>query len=178
MTSACTRRLAAEALALLLGLATLPALALESDRDQPMEIAATGSDIDLNAGVHRLVGGVEIRQGTLLIQADSGEVHQPARDAEVTRVVLEGQPARLEQALDNAAGFMRASARRIDYDRSSNTVVLTGGVRIEEPRGTLSGERVSYDITQGRIQGQSGGAEDRVRFTIPPRPRDGERGAD
>lgn len=161
-------------LAMLLALAAAatgaPAWALEADRDQPMEIAANSSDINLESGVHLLTGSVEIRQGSLLIQAASGEVHQPGQGAEVTRVVLDGEPATLEQALDNAAGQMRASARRIDYDRAGDTVVMTGGVRIEEPRGTLTGERVTYNIAQGRIQGQSSGEDGRVRFVIPPRP--------
>ena len=162
--------LLAPLLALALAATGAPAWALEADRDQPMEIAANSSDINLESGVHLLTGAVEIRQGSLLIQAASGEVHQPGQGAEVTRVVLEGEPATLEQALDNAAGQMRASARRIDYDRAGDTVVMTGGVRIEEPRGTLTGERVTYNIAQGRIQGQSSGEDGRVRFVIPPRP--------
>lgn len=149
------------------------AIALESDRDQPMDIVASGSDSDLNTGIHQLIGNVEIRQGSLLIQADRGEVHQPGDNQEVTRVILEGSPARMQQSLDNAAGQMRASARRIDYDRANDTVVLTGNVRIDEPRGTLSGERVVYNIAQGRIQGQGQAGDDgRVRFVIPPRVRD------
>lgn len=144
-------------------------VALESDRHQPMDIAADNSDSDLSTGVHQLIGKVEIRQGSLLIQAERGEVHQSGNNQEVNRVVLEGTPARMEQALDNAGGHMRARARRIDYDRAGDTVVLTGGVRIDDPRGTLTGERVIYNIAQGRIQGQGGGGEDgRVRFVIPP----------
>jgi lipopolysaccharide export system protein LptA len=177
MTSICNRhRLADLALVAVLALPLAPAMALERDRDQPMEITAQGSDTNLETGMHTLIGKVEIRQGSLLIQADRGEVHQPSGAEEVSRVVLEGTPARLEQALDNGAGFMRARAARIDFNRASNTVVMTGGVQIEDPRGTLSGERVSYDIAQGRVQGQSSGDDGRVRFVIPPRTRavDGE----
>lgn len=169
MTSICTRHRRVElCLLLAIALPAFPALSLESDRDQPMEITAQGSDTNLESGTHTLIGKVEIRQGSLLIQADRGEVHQPSGGEEVSRVILEGSPARLEQALDNAAGHMRARAARIDYDRARNTVILTGGVRIDEPRGTLSGERVSYDIAQGRVQGQSSGEDGRVRFVIPP----------
>ncbi len=165
-------------LLLALAMAALPAMALDADRDQPMEITAQGSDTNLESGTHTLIGSVEIRQGSLLIQADRGEVHQPSGGEEVSRVVLEGSPARLEQALDNGAGYMRASAARIDFDRASNTVVMTGGVRIEDPRGTLSGERVSYDIAQGRVQGRSSGDDGRVRFVIPPRARAADSEAD
>lgn len=177
MTSACNRHRRAERLAALALLFAAGGLqALETDRDQPMEISARSSDADLASGVYTLTGGVEIRQGSLLIQSDAAEVHQPEQDAEVTRVVLTGSPARMEQALDNAAGRMRASAARIDYDRRGDAVLLTGNVRIEEPRGTLTGQRVTYDIARGRVQGQAGSGDgERVRFVIPPRPRAAER---
>lgn len=169
------RRPTAELICLLaLTLPAVGAQALQSDRNQPMEVSAIGSEMDLNTGTYRLNGGVEIVQGSLRIEADTGEVHQPSDSAEVSRVVLQGSPARLEQALDNAAGHMRASARTIDYDRSADTVVLTGDVRIQEPRGTLTGERVTYNIAQGRVQGQSGGGDSRVRFVIPPRAREAD----
>lgn len=171
MTSDSTRLRVEPGLLLALLLPTLPVAALESDHEQPMEILARDSDTDLEAGVHRLIGNVEIRQGSLYIHAERGEVHQPGRTEEITRVILEGSPALLEQALDNGAGHMRARAARIDFDRGANTVVLTGNVRIEDPRGTLSGERIVYDIAHGRIQGHSGGDDGRVRFVIPPRTR-------
>ena len=152
---------------------SIPAVqALESDRDQPMDIQAVDSDTNLNSGVLKLIGNVRITQGSLLIEADTGEVHQPEQAAAVTRVILEGAPACLEQELDNAAGKMRACSRKIDYNRETDSVILTGNVRIEEPRGTLTGERVTYNIAQGRVQGQSGGGDSRVRFVIPPRTRD------
>lgn len=179
MTSACIHRRIAASLLALAGTALLAASAqaLESDRDQPLEVAARSSNTDLNTGVYELTGDVEIRQGSLHIQADRGEVHRPGENEDVTRVVLEGSPARLEQALDNAAGQMRARAQRIDYDRRADIVVLTGAVRIEEPRGTLTGERVTYDVARGRVQGESGGEDGRVRFVIPPKAREPDSGS-
>lgn len=155
-----------------MALFTVAGHGLESDRDQPMDIRAIDSDTDLNSGVLKLIGDVVITQGSLRIEAETGEVHQPEQAAAVTRVTLEGSPACLEQELDNAAGKMRACSRKIDYDRRTDAVVLTGNVRIEEPRGTLTGERVTYNIAEGRVQGQSAGGDSRVRFVIPPRAKE------
>lgn len=181
MTSNCNHRRFADrrflpllGIAAALALTTFSAAALESDRDQPMDIQAVDSDTDLNSGVLKLIGNVSITQGSLRIEAETGEVHQPEQAAAVTRVILEGSPACLEQDLDNAAGKMRACSRKIDYDRQNDSVVLTGNVRITEPRGTLTGERVTYNIAEGRVQGQSGGGESRVRFVIPPRAREAD----
>lgn len=163
------RRLPGLLAAALLCLA-LPALALESDRHQDMTIESDTSDSDIERGVVRLSGHVTIEQGSLRIDADSGEIHQDRSSGEIARVLLEGTPARMEQALDNAAGHMRASARRIDYDAARDTVVLSGDVRIVEPRGTMTGQQISYDIARGSIRGQSGAGEgERVRLTLPGR---------
>ena len=154
---------------------SLPAFAvhaLESDRNQPMDIEADDSDADLNTGVVKLIGAVRINQGSLKIEADAGEIHRTGEAGDISRVLLEGSPTCLEQQLDNAAGMMRACSSRVEYDVSSDTVVLTGNVRIEEPRGRLTGERVTYDIARGRVQGQSGGGDGRVRLVIPPRTGD------
>lgn len=153
---------------------SLPAFAvhaLESDRNQPMDIEANDSDADLNSGVVKLIGAVRINQGSLKIEADTGEIHRTGEAGDISRVLLEGNPTCLEQQLDNAAGMMRACSNRVEYDVSRDTVVLTGNVRIEEPRGRLTGERVTYDIARGRVQGQSGG-DGRVRLVIPPRAGD------
>jgi len=141
-----------------------------------MDIEAIDSDSDLNTGVLKLIGGVKINQGSLKIDATTGEIHRTAEASDISKVILEGSPTCLEQKLDNAAGTMRACSSKMEYDISAESVVLTGNVRIEEPRGTLTGERVTYDIAQGRVQGQSGGGDSRVRFVIPPRARepDGE----
>lgn len=175
MTSACIRRRLAD-LGCLFALAAFAStgLALESDRNQPMNIEAIDSDSDLNTGTLKLIGGVKIDQGSLKIDADTGEVHRHAETADISRVILEGNPTCLEQALDNAAGTMRACSNRLEYDIASESVVLTGNVRIQEPRGTLTGERVTYDIAKGRVQGQSGGGDSRVRFVIPPREREAD----
>lgn len=173
MTSACTRRRLAD-LACSLVLATLafPGLALESDRNQPMDIEAIDSDSDLTTGVLKLIGGVKINQGSLKIDATTGEVHRTTEASDISKVILEGNPTCLEQQLDNAAGTMRACSAKMEYDIAADSVVLTGNVRIEEPRGTLTGERVTYNIAQGRVQGQSGGGDSRVRFVIPPRAKE------
>lgn len=158
---------------------SLPAFAvqaLESDRNQPMDIEAVDSDGDLNTGVLKLIGEVRINQGSLKIDADNGEIHRTGEAADISRVVLEGSPTCLEQQLDNAAGMMRACSNRLEYDVSSETIVLTGNVRIEEPRGQMTGQRVTYDIARGRVQGQSGGGDSRVRLVIPPRAGDADDG--
>jgi lipopolysaccharide export system protein LptA len=61
---------------LLYGLITTTANALQSDRQQPLEINADTSDGTLGDGRSELRGNVEIRQGSLIIRADVAEVEK------------------------------------------------------------------------------------------------------
>jgi lipopolysaccharide export system protein LptA len=113
-------------------------------------------------------GGVTITQGSLRIQAARAEISM--RGGDPSRAVLTGSPVRLSQQLDNGTP-MSAVATRVDYDLTSETVVFTGGVSITQPRGTLSGARVVYNMRTGQVSsGSGGGAEGgRVKMRILPR---------
>jgi lipopolysaccharide export system protein LptA len=86
--------------------------------------------------------------------------------------VLEGQPATLGQDLDDG-GRLDARARVIDYDVASGIVVLTGAVEIDQPRGSLRGERVTYDLNTGQLTGGGEGVPGRVSLRINPKPAAG-----
>ncbi len=80
--------------------------------------------------------------------------------------MLTGSPATLKQVNDNGEP-MNARASRIVYTLDSDVVVLTGGVVIEQARGNMRGERVTYDLKTGRLNG--GGEGGRVKMTILPK---------
>ena len=46
-------------------------------------------------------------------------------------------------------------------------MVLTGGVVVEQTRGTLRGETIKYDLATGRLDG--GGDGSRVQMRIMPK---------
>lgn len=154
------------AAALLLGIIPGPASALQSDREQPMDIAADATDAVLSdSGTAILKGNVTISQGSLKIQAAQATLTRAS--GEVRRAVLTGSPATVQQQLD-AGGQMTASAATIDYDLAGNTLELTGNVVIDQPEGSLRGERVRYHIADGRIEGGAPGS--RVQMRIPGKP--------
>lgn len=145
--------------------AATPALAKSSDRQQPMDISADSTDAVMeDNGMSVLKGNVSIRQGTLEVNADRAEVHRVAGD--IQRIVLTGAPARLKQVSD-AGEAMEAEARQVTYTLSEDIMLLTGAVQVRQPRGTLSGETVRYDIGTGRLNG--GGDGQRVNMRILPK---------
>lgn len=164
MTAIDPRKTAVLVAALLL--AAVPALARQSDRNQPMDIEAGAAEHSVDGSTPTVLsGGVTITQGTLRARADRAEVTVLGGDP--SRVVLIGSPATLRQQMDDGT-LMDATATRMDYDVTREVMVLTGNVRIEQPRGTLAGERVVYNMLTGQVT--SGGEDSgRVRMRIMPR---------
>lgn len=150
---------------LAIALASGPALAKSTDRQQPMDLDANNMDALLtDDSVSVLEGNVRIRQGTLEVDADRAEIHRKA--GEIDRIVLTGGPVRLRQVSDQGEP-MDATAAQVVYTMSSEVMLLTGNVVITQPRGNLRGETVKYDITTGRLDG--GGDGQRVQMRILPR---------
>ena len=155
--------------ALLAGLSTLAlpplAQAKSSDRSAPMDIESGRTDALLtDDGDTVLTGGVTITQGTLNVQSDKATIYRKAGD--ISQVVLTGAPATLSQVNDNGEP-MHARASQIVYTLSSDLVVLTGDVVIEQTRGTLRGQTIKYDLKSGRLDG--GGDGSRVKMRIMPK---------
>ncbi|MGH8086291.1 MAG: lipopolysaccharide transport periplasmic protein LptA [Lysobacter sp.] len=162
-----TLRHSASWLLIALAVACSPAaLARKSDRNQPMDITAgkqQGSLDDATPTV--LSGGVTIDQGSL--HAESSRAEISTRGGDISRVLFTGSPARLKQVLDDGSP-MNAVANKIDYNVNNETVVFTGDVVIQQPRGSLSGERVVYNMVNGQVTSGGEGAG-RVRMRILPK---------
>lgn len=160
-------RQAATWLLVALAIACSPsALARKSDRKQPMLVDAgmqQGSLDDATPTV--LSGGVTIDQGSL--RAEAGRAEISTRGGNISRVLFIGTPARLKQVLDDGSP-MNAVANRIDYNVNNETVVFTGNVTIKQPRGSLSGERVVYNMASGQVT-SGGEGSGRVKMRILPK---------
>ena len=158
-------RLVATSLILFAVMLPCAAQAKSADRNQPMDIEADHTDAMLGDDSDSILSGnVRITQGTLEVGADKAVIHRKGGD--ISQVVLNGSPARLKQVSDTGEP-MNAQARQIVYTLTSDLVLLTGGVVIEQTRGTLRGETIKYDLKSGRLDG--GGDGSRVKMRIMPK---------
>lgn len=136
-----------------------------TDRKQPMDVAADRTDAMLgDDSDSTLYGNVKITQGSLEVDADKAVIHRKGGD--ISQVVLTGSPATLRQTADNGEP-MTARAQQIVYTLSSDVIVLSGDVVIEQPRGNLRGQTIKYDLNTGRLDG--GGDGNRVQMRILPK---------
>ena len=136
-----------------------------ADRNQPMDIRADNSEAVLSDDSDStLNGNVVITQGSLEVKADKAVIHR--KKGSIESVLLTGAPALLKQISDNGEP-MTARAERIAYDLDNDKVVLTGGAVVEQPRGNMNGETITYDLKTGRLNG--GGDGKRVQMRLMPK---------
>jgi len=131
---------------------SVPLSALETDRQEPLEVTANSTDGTLGDGVTTLRGNVDIRQGTLHITANEAEVNKI--DGRVSSVTFRGAPASLEQEIEEQ-GLVQATANVIDYQVASGLVTLEGNADVRHPQYQISGELLTYDLNIQHFQGNS-----------------------
>lgn len=166
----------ARTLALLLAVAIAGAAgARNSDRNKAMEIEAGHQSGTFSAdSVNVLSGGVHVSQGSLDIR--SGTASVTVADGDPVRAVFSGNPVVLKQEMDDGTP-MTARADNIDYNLRTEIVVFTGNVSIEQPRGSMRGERVVYNLQTGNVE-SGGEGSGRVRLRILPRGARGDASGD
>ena len=140
-------------------------LALESDRQQPLEVHADTTDGTLGDGKAVLKGNVEIRQGTLLVQADVAEVEKV--EGRVRRVILTGKPVQLQQEIEEQ-GLVTAKALKIEYEVATGIITLSGAADVVHPQYQVRGETLIYDMKLQHFQGNGGDGNGRIQIQLDP----------
>jgi len=150
----------------------LGAAALESDRQQPIQVQADSVELDNRTGVSTYRGNVVLEQGTLHLEADLLKVYRG--NDELDRIEAEGRPVRLRQRPEGAAADVEGEALRLEYRAAADRLLLEGSASVRQGGDLFSGERIEYDIVHSRVQasGQDNGSG-RVHAIIQPR-SDGE----
>lgn len=165
--------IAATGLALALLAAAGGAGARTSDRNQPMDIEAARSDCGLGENATcTFTGQATVTQGTLRIVAEKAVVTQVA--GKPSRAQFSGGVS-LQQEMDDGDRIEARSAN-VDYDMRNEVIVFTGNVNITQQRGSLSGERVVYNLKTGQLESGGGTGGGRVKMRILPKQAGGASG--
>lgn len=146
---------------------SVPALAWakSSDRNQPIYLDSNNQEGVMDGNSTNVwTGNVTLKQGTLDIAAQRAELTQ--RDGDPSQAVFTGSPVKLRQQQDDGT-WMDATANRIEYDMSTETITLIGNYTVKSPRGSNSGQRMVYNTKTGNMQ--SGGDGTRVKTVIQPK---------
>ncbi|MBS0555852.1 MAG: lipopolysaccharide transport periplasmic protein LptA [Proteobacteria bacterium] len=159
--------------------------ALGTDRSKPLNVDAdhwqstqsqTGKAGDPD--ITRLDGNVVMTQGSMQTHADHATIYKnPSAVADangnygsLTRVVLTGKPAHLQQVHDGDCSLMTADADTIDYDNLSGIALLTGNVTvIQHGKGEFHGQRMRYNTNTGEMESGDASPSSRVHMVMQPK---------
>ncbi|MDE0009074.1 MAG: lipopolysaccharide transport periplasmic protein LptA [Gammaproteobacteria bacterium] len=136
-------------LALLAALLPGIAVALPDDAEQPIEVHAEEGVANTD-GVAVLKGSVRLEQGSLLVLADRMTIERDA-DNRVRVIVGEGSPATFQQRLEADESPVTARANSIVYRPADEWVEFSGDVFLFQDDDEFHGERIRWDIREGRI---------------------------
>jgi len=151
-------------LALLLGTSVF---AKTGDESQPIDVSADRSEYDDKAGIQRLIGNVEIVQGSMKIRADEIAIH--LKDNRLAKIEGNGSPIRFEQ-LNDLNETIVGEANSIDYNAADGTLILAGEARLQQPRQELNSSRIVFNSRAQTVKAE-GGNQGRVSIRIqPPEP--------
>jgi len=160
-------------------LATYPlsTLALKDDRTKPIKITADSAERDEKLGITLYHGNVVIRQGSILIEAETvtikTHISPITSREELEEIVTVGTPSHLQQQLESNNEIVDAISTTMRYDVSSDAISLIENAVLKQGERIVTGDRITYDIAAQKII--AGGekiaekAPDRVTVTLPPK---------
>lgn len=147
-------------------LGSVNALALPTDRDQPIHIQSDDAQLDDKQGVAVYTGGVVITQGSMKITGNKVTVTRAANgDVDVFTAV--GNLAYYEQKPAVDKPIVQAYAVTIQYFASQDRIVLVDKAKVINDGNTSEGEKIVYDTVRQVVNaGRATGTK-----VTTPRPR-------
>ena len=155
-------------LTLLLFLLPLHCAALDSDREQPIEVEADHLEVREQENISTYEGNVKLVQGSLVILSDLLIIH--FNDAnELTLMEMSGLPASFRQ-LDNEQQEMLGEALEIDYNNSIAVLELRRSAFLRHAGDLIESEWIQVNTETNAIEAGGKSTDERVKMIIKPRP--------
>lgn len=153
-------RLSASLLLLLPGML----LAQEIPRE-PVSVVADRLEMSSESGRSIYEGNVEMRQGSMLLRADSLQLQ--SKGTTLQAAIARGKPAILEQTDPQTGEQLKASASLIEYRINEGKLELKEGAHLWRGKDEFSGDHISYELDK-KVVRASGKKDSRVRVILQP----------
>ena len=131
--------------------ASLPALAVTGDTDQPIHIDSDQQSLDMQGNVATFTGNVIVTQGTIKINADKVVVTRPGGQQGKEVIDGFGNPATFYQLQDNGKP-VKGHASQMHYELEKDFVILTGNAYLEQLDSNIKGDKITYLVKEQKMQ--------------------------
>lgn len=152
----------------------LPGMLLAQDLPrQPISVVADRLEMSSETGRSTYEGNVEMRQGDMLLRADSLQLHSSGTTLQVA--IARGKPAHLERPDPETGELLKADAAYIEYRINEGLLEMKEGASLWRGKDKFSGDHIIYELDNRVVRafGQKNGAENgRVRVIIQPNRED------
>jgi len=126
---------------------TLSAFAESADRGKPILMEADRVTIDDASQTSTFEGKVQMRQGTLLIEASKIVVIQDKKG--YSQVTATGQLAHFRQKREGLNEYAEGYGERIEYDSLAEIANIYGQARVKREGDDVRGEHIIYNTNTG-----------------------------
>ncbi len=133
----------------LLFLGSSNAFALSSDIKKPIEIDANSALFDKAKGYGKYEGNVQIKQGSMLIQAWRIEVFAPKNN--ITKIVALGSPIKFRQRMDDGK-LAQGQAKKMTYLIRDRVISLSGGASLSQDQDRFTSNVITYSLRTGELK--------------------------
>lgn len=150
----------------------------QADRDQPINLEADRVTVDDASQITTFAGSVRLSQGSLLILGDTIIVTQEKRGS--MHIVAHGKTASFRQKRETADGYVEGYGERIEYDTTSEILLLDVQARLKRHLDEVTGEHITYNAKTDLFRVNVGKDDadapphQRVRVVLQPKPKPGE----
>lgn len=153
--------------AVLLGFYGAIALALETDKDQPINIDSNTATYDDTTGTSIYTGSVVSIQGSMRVDSDKLVVY--FKDGEAEKLVFTGNRAKFKQTPKEGEKDITGEALTGEYYPKKNLLVLIEEATVWQGTGTYTSRRIEYDSKTSVVRaGDNTSASKRVHVVIKP----------
>lgn len=149
----------------------LPGLLLAQEPlREPISVEADQLEMNSESGLSTYKGNVEMRQGSMLLRADSVVLHSKGSDLQVA--IANGKPVYLERTDPKSGELLKANAIHMEYRISEGLLEMKQDAHLWRGKDEFSGDHIIYELDNRVVRafGEKNGKEDgRVRVILQPR---------
>jgi len=157
--------------ALLLGLMSCSASALESDAEQPINIDSNTATYDDATATSTYTGNVISVQGSIRVNSDKLVVYFVNGDAE--KLVFTGNKAKFKQTPSVGAKDITGEALTGEFFPKKNLLILINDATVWQGDATYSSDLIEYDIKTSLVKaGEKSSDSKRVHVILKPKAKE------
>ncbi|PMM41078.1 lipopolysaccharide transport periplasmic protein LptA [Vibrio splendidus] len=149
-----------------LTLAAPSVYALSSDSEQPVYIDSDSQQLDMKSNQVTFLGDVNLKQGSININADKVIVTRNAVNGEIEEIQGYGKPATFSQLTDDGK-TLYGEADDLHYQLIADTLIMTKNAMLSQDGSIIRGSKITYQIASQKLVADSDSSE-RVSTVLQP----------